>query len=69
MECDYSMFRASGILYEAEELNQSINMQFKYNVISGDFSNAGSASSQIKKVLKQLNVDSVYNKTYCSGFV
>jgi anti-sigma regulatory factor (Ser/Thr protein kinase) len=34
-------------------------MQFEYNVISGDFSNAGSASSQIKKVLKQLNVDSV----------
>lgn len=34
-------------------------MHFEYNVISGDFSNAGSASSQIKKVLKQLNVDSV----------
>ncbi len=34
-------------------------MHFEYNIISGDFSNAGSASSQIKKVLKQLNVDSV----------
>ncbi len=34
-------------------------MHFEYKVISGDFSNAGSASSQIKKVLKQLNVDSV----------
>jgi serine/threonine-protein kinase RsbT len=34
-------------------------MHFEYNVKSGDFSNAGSASSQIKKVLKQLNVDSV----------
>ncbi|NVN95246.1 MAG: ATP-binding protein [Bacteroidetes bacterium] len=34
-------------------------MHFEYNVVSGDFSNAGTASSQIKKVLKQLNVDSV----------
>ncbi len=34
-------------------------MHFEYNIISGDFSNAGSASSQIKKVLKQLNVDTV----------
>jgi len=34
-------------------------MHFEYNIISGDFSNAGSASSQIKKVLKQLNVDPI----------
>lgn len=34
-------------------------MHFEYNIVSGDFSNAGTASSQIKKVLKQLNVDSV----------
>jgi anti-sigma regulatory factor (Ser/Thr protein kinase) len=34
-------------------------MHFEYNVNSGDFSNAGFASSQVKKVLKQLNVDSV----------
>lgn len=34
-------------------------MHFEYKIVSGDFSNAGTASSQIKKVLKQLNVDSV----------
>ncbi|MFZ4399030.1 MAG: ATP-binding protein [Bacteroidales bacterium] len=34
-------------------------MHFEYNILSGDFSNAGTASSRIKKVLKQLNVDSV----------
>ncbi len=32
-------------------------MHFEYTVQAGDFSNAGFASSQIKKVLKQLNVD------------
>jgi serine/threonine-protein kinase RsbT len=32
-------------------------MHVEYNVEGGDFSNAGSASSQIKKILKQLNVD------------
>ncbi|MEG1910353.1 MAG: ATP-binding protein, partial [Bacteroidales bacterium] len=32
-------------------------MQFKYIVQAGDFSNAGQASSSIKKTLKQLNVD------------
>ena len=31
-------------------------MHFEYTVQAGDFSNAGFASSQIKKVLKQLNV-------------
>jgi serine/threonine-protein kinase RsbT len=32
-------------------------MHFEFNVKGGDFSNAGMASSQVKKVLKQLNVD------------
>jgi anti-sigma regulatory factor (Ser/Thr protein kinase) len=32
-------------------------MQFEYKIDGGDFSNAGYASSQVKKVLKQLNVD------------
>lgn len=32
-------------------------MHFEYIVQAGDFSNAGAASSAIKKILKQLNVD------------
>ena len=32
-------------------------MQFEYKVEAGDFSNAGVASSEVKKILKQLNVD------------
>ena len=32
-------------------------MQVKYKIHGGDFSNAGNASSSVKKVLKQLNVD------------
>ena len=32
-------------------------MQFEYTIEGGDFTNAGYASSQVKKVLKQLNVD------------
>ncbi|MFW5974604.1 MAG: ATP-binding protein, partial [Bacteroidota bacterium] len=32
-------------------------MKFEFDVQGGDFSNAGAASSQIKKILKQLNVD------------
>ncbi|HOP05623.1 MAG TPA: ATP-binding protein [Tenuifilaceae bacterium] len=32
-------------------------MFFDYEIIGGDFSNAGQASSSVKKVLKQLNVD------------
>ncbi len=32
-------------------------MQLTYHVEGGDFSTAGSASSQIKKALKQLNID------------
>jgi anti-sigma regulatory factor (Ser/Thr protein kinase) len=33
-------------------------MNFKYKIEGGDFTKAGNASSAIKKVLKQLNVDS-----------
>ncbi|MDR0766592.1 MAG: ATP-binding protein [Odoribacteraceae bacterium] len=32
-------------------------MEFHYHIEGGDFSRAGSASSEIKKILKQLNVD------------
>ncbi len=32
-------------------------MQFEYKIMGGDFANAGFASSEIKKVLKQINVD------------
>lgn len=34
-------------------------MHFNYRVESGDFTRAGFASSEVKKVLKQLNVDPV----------
>ena len=32
-------------------------LELKFSIAGGDFSNAGKASSQIKKVLKQLNID------------
>ncbi len=32
-------------------------LELTFNIAGGDFSNAGKASSQIKKVLKQLNID------------
>lgn len=32
-------------------------MNFEFKVEGGDFSNAGAASSQVKKILRQLNVD------------
>jgi serine/threonine-protein kinase RsbT len=32
-------------------------MNFQYEIQGADFTNAGQASSQVKKVLKQLNVD------------
>jgi anti-sigma regulatory factor (Ser/Thr protein kinase) len=32
-------------------------MHFEYEVVGGDFTNAGSTSSSVKKTLKQLNVD------------
>jgi len=37
-------------------------MDFEYFVIGGDFTKAGTASSQFKKVLKQLNVDPAFIK-------
>jgi anti-sigma regulatory factor (Ser/Thr protein kinase) len=33
-------------------------MHFEYEIEGGDFTNAGSTSSAVKKMLKQLNVDS-----------
>jgi len=39
-------------------MNESANsMHFSYNVEGGNFTRAGLASSEIKKILKQLNVD------------
>ncbi len=32
-------------------------MNFKFEVEGGDFTNAGTASSQVKKMMKQLGVD------------
>ncbi|MBN1113550.1 MAG: anti-sigma regulatory factor [Bacteroidales bacterium] len=32
-------------------------MKFDFKVEAGDFTNAGTASSEIKKILKQLNID------------
>lgn len=32
-------------------------MEFKYSIEGGNFSKAGNASSQVKKILKQLNLD------------
>ncbi len=32
-------------------------MEFKFQITGGDFTKAGSASSEVKKILKQLNVD------------
>ena len=32
-------------------------MEFSYNIEGGNFSRAGSASSEVKKILKQLNVN------------
>lgn len=32
-------------------------MRFEYDIQGGDFSSAGKASSDIKKILKQLNID------------
>ncbi|MCB8995156.1 MAG: anti-sigma regulatory factor [Bacteroidales bacterium] len=37
-------------------------MQFKYKLEGGDFTNAGNASSAVKKILRQLNVDSAIIK-------
>ncbi|MDR1414595.1 MAG: ATP-binding protein [Odoribacteraceae bacterium] len=32
-------------------------MEFSYDIAGGDFSRAGAASSEVKKILKQLNVE------------
>ncbi len=32
-------------------------MRFEYDIQGGDFSSAGKASSDVKKILKQLNID------------
>ena len=40
-----------------ELIEQNNSMKFEYKIEGGDFSHAGYASSQVKKVLKQLNVD------------
>lgn len=32
-------------------------MHFEYTILDNDFANAGAASSSIKKILKQLNID------------
>lgn len=32
-------------------------MQFEYKIEGGDFANAGYASSEVKKILKQINID------------
>ena len=32
-------------------------MQFEYHIEGGDFANAGYASSEVKKILKQINID------------
>lgn len=37
-------------------------MSFEYKVLGGDFTHAGYASSQVKKMLKQLGVDSTVIK-------
>ena len=37
-------------------------MHFEYTIEGGDFTNAGSTSSAVKKILKQLNVDPVIIK-------
>ncbi|GHS87768.1 hypothetical protein FACS1894201_09100 [Bacteroidia bacterium] len=37
-------------------------MHYEYNVATGDFTNAGYASSQVKKFLKQLNIDATIIK-------
>lgn len=42
-------------------------MEFKFEIEGGDFTNAGQASSQIKKILKQLNVNlKIIRKTVIS---
>jgi len=37
-------------------------MHFKYKIAGGDFTNAGNASSAVKKILRQLNIDHSVSK-------
>ena len=37
-------------------------MQLRYKITGGDFSNAGNAASAVKKVLKQLNIDTAVSR-------
>ncbi|MDP4282305.1 MAG: ATP-binding protein [Bacteroidota bacterium] len=42
-------------------------MHFRYKIEGGDFTNAGSTASAVKKVLKQLNIDPVIIKRTVVG--
>ena len=57
LRCRQSMFRVCGELYKA-----GLHMEFNFNLEGGNFSRAGTASSEIKKILKQLNVDALLIK-------
>jgi serine/threonine-protein kinase RsbT len=37
-------------------------MQYKYKIAGGDFSNAGTVASSVKKILRQLNIDHAVSK-------
>ena len=62
LETDHSMYHTVGELYSAALLpiyseRRTTDMLFKFELEGGKFSKAGYASSQIKKVLKQLAID------------
>lgn len=37
-------------------------MQYKFKIAGGDFSNAGTVASSVKKILRQLNIDHAISK-------
>ena len=37
-------------------------MQYRYKIAGGDFSNAGTVASSVKKILRQLNIDHAVSK-------
>jgi anti-sigma regulatory factor (Ser/Thr protein kinase) len=37
-------------------------MQYRYKIAGGDFSNAGTIASSVKKILRQLNIDHAVSK-------
>lgn len=39
-----------------------MKMQYRYKIAGGDFSNAGSVASSVKKTLRQLNIDHYISK-------